>query len=50
MKLIPELEGEIFLKVALLSLVHEKNNMHIKHTKKLILTLRNSGIKINLFI
>jgi hypothetical protein len=50
MKLIPDLAGDIFLKVALLSLLHEKNNAHIKHRQTLILILRNPGIKINLFI
>jgi hypothetical protein len=50
MKLIPDLEGDIFLKVPLLSLLHEKNNTLIKQMQKLILILINPCIKNNLFI
>jgi len=49
LKLIPELEGDIFLKDPLLSLLHEKNNTQSKHRKMLILILGNSCIKIILF-
>jgi len=50
LKLIPDLEGDIFLKVPGLCLLHEINNKHIKHTKKLSRMLGNSCSKTNFFI
>jgi hypothetical protein len=48
--LIPDLEGEIFLNVPFSCLLHEINNKHIKHMKKLNRMLGHSCSKINFFI
>jgi hypothetical protein len=50
MKLIPDLEGGIFLKVPFSCLLHEINKEHITHMKKLSRMLGNSSLKINFII
>jgi hypothetical protein len=46
----PDLEGDIFLKVSLESLLHEKSKGNIINIEKMILILKNIVMEVNLFI